>query len=458
VILQRDKTVHLTNQIWHEFKTKVKRCFLLRDKMNKILVFPCGSEIGLEIYRSMKFSRHFHLIGGSSVDDHGRFVFKDYVGGIPFHNEPDFIQAIADIVKQRQIDAIYPAMDDVAVSLKKSEHILGCRVIGSSVDATVTCASKGLTYTHLYRYLPVPTWCSSIDDVHAYPVFIKPDVGYGSRNVYVAKNENSARVFIETKGLSSDFVFCEYLPGPEYTIDCFTNRHGELMFSGARLRNRISNGISTNTREAEVFGELFQSYAQKINSILCPRGAWFFQMKLDVNDSPKLLEVAIRLGGSSSLFRAQGVNFALLSTFDAFDIDVSIVKNSYSVELDRALSNKYSLNIEYHTIYLDYDDCLLIGTQINIDLIKFIFSAINSKKKIILITRHAGDIYKSLANYRIAHLFDKVIHLVDKKERKSKYILSDGAIFIDDSHAERLDVLDKCQIPVFSPEMVEMLT
>lgn len=36
-----------------------------------------GSEIGLEIYRSMKFRKHFHLVGGSSVNDHGRFVFDD---------------------------------------------------------------------------------------------------------------------------------------------------------------------------------------------------------------------------------------------------------------------------------------------------------------------------------------------------------------------------------------------
>jgi hypothetical protein len=34
-----------------------------------VLVFPCGSEIGLEIHKSLSYSTHFTLVGGSSVDD-----------------------------------------------------------------------------------------------------------------------------------------------------------------------------------------------------------------------------------------------------------------------------------------------------------------------------------------------------------------------------------------------------
>jgi len=424
--------------------------------MKNILVFPCGSEIGLEIYRSMKFSRHFNLIGGSSVDDHGKFVFDDYIDRIPFHDNPDFIGFLADVVKQYNIDAIYPSMDGVAATIKSNENMLGCRIIGSSADATTVCASKISTYNRLSPYLPVPNWNRLVSDVQIYPIFIKPDIGYGSRNTCLAQDENSACEFIGSKK-GVDFIFCEYLPGLEYTVDCFSNRHGELMFSGARQRVRISNGISVNTKETEDFGDLFQGYAQKINSLLKLRGAWFFQMKLNDSGSPKLLEVAARLGGSSSLFRGQGINFALLSVFDAFDVDVSILKNSYAIEVDRALSNKYLLDISYRTVYLDYDDCLLIKGKINLTLMNFVFLSINSGKRVVLITRHIGNIYKSLEKYRIASVFDEVIHLTDKKEKKSKYILPKDAIFIDDSHAERKDVLEVHRIPVFSPDMVETL-
>ncbi len=36
--------------------------------MKNILVFPCGSEIALEVHRSLQYSTHFHLIGANSID------------------------------------------------------------------------------------------------------------------------------------------------------------------------------------------------------------------------------------------------------------------------------------------------------------------------------------------------------------------------------------------------------
>ena len=65
-----------------------------------ILVFPCGSEIALEVYRSVNKSTHFNLIGASSCDDHGKFIFENYIGGLPFITDKDFIPQIKKIVKE----------------------------------------------------------------------------------------------------------------------------------------------------------------------------------------------------------------------------------------------------------------------------------------------------------------------------------------------------------------------
>ena len=67
--------------------------------MKNILVFPCGSEIALEIYRSLRYSTHFKLIGANSLDDHGKFVFETYIGGVPFVTNPDIIPTLFHIVK-----------------------------------------------------------------------------------------------------------------------------------------------------------------------------------------------------------------------------------------------------------------------------------------------------------------------------------------------------------------------
>lgn len=420
-----------------------------------ILVFPCGSEVALEIHRSLRYSAHFHLVGASSVPDHGRFVYRDYVEGLPFYSSPKFIEVLREIVKEKEIDAIYPAMDAVARTLKEHEPELGCRVIGSGVEATRLCASKIATYRALAPQVMCPAWWERVEDIPAYPVFIKPDEGYGSRGTSLAKNEAEARYFSD-RNSEKKLVFCEWLPGKEYTIDCFSDRHGNLLFSGARGRQRINNGISVSTFTADKHQDVFHETAQRINDKLRPRGAWFFQMKEARNGLPKLLEVAARLGGSSGYFRAHGVNFALLSCFDAFDCPVEIQSNNYQVELDRALGARYRLDIEYQTVYVDYDDCLIVDGLVNPSLVSFLFQALNRGKRLVLLTRHGGDISDSLRGYRLDALFDDVVHL-RAGEPKSSCISPGPAIFIDDSHFERAEVAKSCRIPVFAPDMVEML-
>ena len=339
--------------------------------------------------------------------------------------------------------------------LKKNEDRLDCKVIGSSTHATIVAASKIKTYQLLSAVIPCPEWATELEEVNNYPVFLKPDEGYGSRNVKLAYSREEAEDFLKDK--TEQYVHCEFLPDKEYTIDCFSDRKGQLLFAGARERTRVTNGISVSTRAATDHRHFFKTIAEKINKTLSPSGAWFFQMKENSKGQPTLLEVATRLGGSSSYFRAQGVNFAMLSVFDAFNYDVSVHTNRYELEFDRALNTKYKINTAYNTVYVDFDDCIFINNKVNTQLVEFLYQSINNNKKIILITRHAGLIHQKLDELRITAIFDEVIHLTNKEPKSSFIEEKLQPIFIDDSHAERLEVSVKLNIPVFSPDMVEAL-
>ncbi len=419
-----------------------------------ILVFPCGSEIGLDIYSSVKYSTYFHLIGASSIDDHGRFVYEDYISGIPYVVEPDFIPTMARIVKNRQIDAIYPTMDKVITVLKEHEEELGCLVISSSLETTRICLSKDLTYKKMQGFVRVPNvYHPSSIPQNAFPVFAKPEVGYGAKGTMKLNTQEEVVSFVKGK---DGLMVLEYLPGEEFTVDCFTDKDGKLLYSEARKRNRVKDGISVNTFFAEE-QDAFRDIAQKINEQIKFRGAWFCQVKRDKNGQLCLLEIASRLGGSSLLSRAIGVNFALLSLFDAFDYKVSVSKNDYYVELDRALGNKYKTDIDFDSVYCDYDDCLILDkNKVNVDLVKFLYQCVNQGKKLFLLSKHEGDLKKELHDFRLDSLFDEVIH-IDKKSDKVDYIHSDKALFIDDSNAERVNVKNRLTIPVFGPEMIDVL-
>lgn len=419
-----------------------------------ILVFPCGSEIGLDIYSSVKYSTYFYLIGASSVDDHGKFVYEDYIPNIPFVTSPDFIPCMASIVKDRNIEAIYPAMDLVITILKEHEQELGCKVVASPIETTQVCLSKELTYQRLVGCVNIPKVYDPANIPQTeFPVFAKPKIGYGAKGTKKLHSQEEVENFVKGK---ENILVVEYLPGEEFTVDCFTDKDGNLLFSGARKRNRVKDGISVNTFFVDQQAE-FEKIAKTINSKIVFRGAWFYQVKRDKNGELCLLEIASRLGGSSLLSRAVGVNFALLSLFDIFDYKVSVSKNNYRVELDRALENKYKTDLDFDSVYCDYDDCLILEKKtVNTDLVKFLYQCLNQEKKIYLLSKHDGDLKKELQEFRLDHLFDEVIH-IDKSANKADYIQSQKAIFIDDSNAERINIFQSLNIPVFSPEMIDVL-
>ena len=65
--------------------------------MINVLVFPCGSEVAIEVHRALHFEKNINLIGLSSVEDHGKFVFENYIGDCPFFDNNDFIEKLQKI-------------------------------------------------------------------------------------------------------------------------------------------------------------------------------------------------------------------------------------------------------------------------------------------------------------------------------------------------------------------------
>jgi hypothetical protein len=432
--------------------TLAKAMQSIQQKRRNVLVLPAGTEIGLEIFNALKDCKEVQLFaGGQRISNHAEFIYSEY-HEIPSVHDARCIPALERFVRDFDIDYIFPAHDDVLVELSKAREKISAEVIGPSVRVCELTRSKSKTYEYLRNVVSVPTVYETKAEVPSYPVLVKPDRGQGSFGIVRADTEEQLDLALEN---TVDPVICEYLPGEEYTVDCFSDRQAGLLFAGPRIRNRTRNGIAVNT-ETVVLDDA-ASFAKSIGDKLGMYGAWFFQLKRASSGTLKLLEVAPRIAGSMASHRVSGINFALLAIFEAERIPLSIQANEGKVVLDRALKNRYRHTISYSNVYVDLDDTLISDGMVNLELVKLIFKSINEQKTVVLVTKHEADLEETLRVHRIAGLFDEIIH-IKKEDRKSFYMNSPDSVFIDDSFSERMDVYREHGIPTFDSSMIEVLT
>jgi biotin carboxylase len=358
------------------------------------------------------------------------------------------VNALNEVIRRRSIDFVFPAHDSVVYTLAKAagKSELACPVLTSPLDTCEICRSKTRTIRMLQPHVPTPRMYGTIEEIDAFPVFVKPDVGQGSKGTFTAPNESQLRQFLATQ--SQEMVIQELLPGEEFTVDCFTDSKGRLEFCGARCRSRIVNGISVAA--SAVDAPELQEFARKINDCLRFRGVWFFEVKLNAS-GPKLLEVAPRVAGTMAVHRILGINLPLMTLYDFCGYPVTVLRNNCAVDVDRALDIRFRTSLHFSHVYVDLDDCLIVNGRTNADLVAFLVRCINARKTIHLLTRHRRDPCATLRMARLSDLCDS-IDVVPEGAPKSSRIGHMDAIFIDDSFQERCDVKKMTGIPVFSSD------
>jgi hypothetical protein len=422
------------------------------SKQINVLIFPCGKENALELHQSLRYNVNVKVFGASSVRDHGALVYENYIGDVPYIQSPNFIEAFKTIIKENEIDVVIPTHDTVTLFFAENKTLFDCKIICPELDAALVCREKLKTYSLFADTDFVPNLFKK-NDIIKFPVFVKPNIGEGAKNTILCETQ---KILDSVIANNQDLIICEYLPGKEFTVDCFTNYRGELLFTGPRVRNRIQMGIAFNSTTFPLTEEI-KKIATTINERIQFNGLWYFQLREDAEGKLKLLEVSARVAGTMVVYRMTGVNFGLLSVYNALGKDVSILKNNFDVELDRCLHNRYIINISFNTVYIDYDDTIIVNEKVNDVAMQFIYQMLNKGKKIVLLTKHIGDLNNHLEKFRIAStLFDEIHHLKET-EAKKDYIIDSNAIFIDNAFAEREAVLKNKGIPVFDVDAIECL-
>ena len=156
---------------------------------------------------------------------------KGYV--LPRIKDKDFLDKSLEIIKKEKIELILPTsgFDIIPYSVNK-EYLtsLGVTCYFSNNEVINLCNNKFNFYKKIKKKFPTPGFTVDLNSDITFPIFAKPIEGKGSRNTFLVNNENELES-INSK--YSDMIFCEYLPGKEYTIDILSDLKWKIYSSSS---------------------------------------------------------------------------------------------------------------------------------------------------------------------------------------------------------------------------------
>lgn len=207
-------------------------------KKVNVLIFPSGGENAINIYDSLKYNLHFNLYGATSVEDYSVSLYKKENFSLDnyYITDSNFIKKFNELLQKFSIDYIIPTHDTIALYLMEHQNEIKSQVVCSPVETTIIANSKKKILETVKGKWYCPKIYRSTEEIDAYPVFLKPDVGAGAKGTFLAKTKEETEKFINN---NNNIVITEFLPGEELTVDCFTDRKRKFDFY--RSKNKRKN-------------------------------------------------------------------------------------------------------------------------------------------------------------------------------------------------------------------------
>jgi carbamoyl-phosphate synthase large subunit len=272
---------------------------------------------------------------------------------IPIATDKGFSSAMQSICRQKSIDCVLPLVTKELLPFSKDIEDfrkLGTKVLVSPVHSLEIANNKSRLYEFLeWRGLAVPAF-RIVETVEQFSNAVK-ELGYPSRDLcFKPSISNGSRGFriltssineldllfnhkptstymsladavrILSSGSFPELLVGEFLPGPEYSVDCLAD-HGETVIAIPRLRKKMINGIS-------VEGEFVQDnaiieYSRAIIKELQLHGNIGIQVKQATGGQYLVLEINPRVQGTISAGLGAGINLPLLAIKQELGLPIS---------------------------------------------------------------------------------------------------------------------------------------
>jgi carbamoyl-phosphate synthase large subunit len=159
--------------------------------------------------------------------------------------EPDYVPFLVEAIAEHEVDLVVPLTDLDPLVLAESREEFDALVLLPEAEVVARTVDKYRAHSFFVeRGIPSPpTWLpEELPADLPFPVLVKPREGFGSRNIFRARDRAELDFFLEHAPVPSMVqAFC---PGEEYSIDVFSDFDGRCLNAIPRTMIESKGGES----------------------------------------------------------------------------------------------------------------------------------------------------------------------------------------------------------------------
>jgi len=215
---------------------------------------------------------------------------------VPRIAEPAYVPALRALCDEHGVGAVVPLTDLDIETLARAREAgeLPEALVPSSATAAATY-DKYETHLTLERLgLPTPPTVLPGEEPPSYPVMVKPRRGSGARSIHPARDAEQAAFFV---GYVDEPVMVQQLmDGPEFSIDCLSDREGRCL--NAIPRTMIESRGGESIKGTVIADDELVALGRDVVEALGVRGPCTVQAFRDRASGLGITDVNTRFGGA----------------------------------------------------------------------------------------------------------------------------------------------------------------
>lgn len=281
--------------------------------MPKLLVTGVGSNIGQGILKSLRDAHiHGEIVGTDVYRFAAGSAWCDATYTVPFAKDPEFIPSLIKILQKHGSELVLIGSEMEAHVLSHArdrvERETNAKVVVSD-GAMIDIVGDKYGITQLFKKANLNYPDSSVDMAarrefvkkHAYPIIIKPRLGWSARSVIKLEEDESLDFY--AKHIPNP-VLQEYLDGEEFTVAIVFDRDG-VYRDHVVMRRDLLNG--TTFRAEIVSRPDIDNYISAFAQSVKLRGSVNIQLRATAR-GPVAFEMNPRFSGTTGIRMKAGFN------------------------------------------------------------------------------------------------------------------------------------------------------